>query len=203
MKRTSTRSSSSRSGGETTPREAILEAARVLVLKDGHERLGLRAIARKAGYSPASLYEHFEGKDAIVRALAAEANGALDRALLKGAAGEREAVARLVAIGAAYVEFARTNREDFLLLFSRLPSKRKARTEPVPVGSAYRIVAEAAEDVLGAARSGERDELAYAIWAASHGMAMLQSTHLSGFRADFPATDRVALEALVRGWLAR
>ncbi|MFL5436005.1 MAG: TetR/AcrR family transcriptional regulator, partial [Myxococcales bacterium] len=111
---------------DESPRERILEAARTLLLAKGHRRLSLREVARRAGYSPASLYEHFDGKDAIVGALAAEAGSALYAALAKAAAGQREPKDRLVRIGRAYVRFARQHPQDFLLLFSHLPSSRRS-----------------------------------------------------------------------------
>jgi AcrR family transcriptional regulator len=192
---------------EESPRERILGAARALVLAKGHRRLALREVARRAGYSPASLYEHFDGKDAIVGALAGEASGALHAALSRAAAGEGPARERLVRIGCAYVRFARLRSQDFLLLFGRLPSGRRSLREPVPAASPYRVVLEAASRALEearprAARRGTAEDLAYGLWAAVHGMAMLQLTHLASFEADFERADRAVLEALLAGWLA-
>lgn len=187
------------------PRQRILAAARTLVAARGHRRLSLREVARKAGYSPASLYEHFQGKDDIVEALAAEAMGALHAALAAAAARPGSAPQRLVRIGAAYVGFARTRPEDFLLLFSELPSGRRSLAQGVPGRSPYAVVLEAVSHLLegaGGARGRRQavEELAYGVWATAHGMALLQLTHLRGFEATFEDADRRVLEALIAGW---
>src|SRR6201985_2478992 len=46
-------------------RELILGAAKQLFAEEGLEGASLRAIAVRAGYTPAALYFHFESKEAI------------------------------------------------------------------------------------------------------------------------------------------
>jgi len=186
-------------------RVAILRAARALVLKHGHERLSLREVARRAGFSPASLYEYFDGKADLLREVAVEANAGLRRALEEGAGRGRDARGRLVEVGLAYVGFAREHAEDFLLLFSRLPSKRRSSADAVAPQSAFRVLADAVaravdDGVLRAATAADAEAIAYGLWAAAHGMAQLQLTHLAGFGADFERADRAVLEALVAGF---
>lgn len=186
-------------------REKILETARTLLLENGHERLSLREIAREAGFGPASLYEYFDGREAIIDALASRAAASLRRALArrsKDAGDERQA---LVEITLGYVAWAKAHKEDFLMLFTRLPSKRQAFDETSQRESPYTVVLEA---VAGAHRAGivsqkgneSVERLAYGLWALAHGMAMLELTHLSGFKADFKAADRAIAEAFVAGW---
>jgi AcrR family transcriptional regulator len=124
-------------------RQQILKTARSLVLKFGHERLSLREIARTAGFSPASLYEYFDGKEAIVQTLAARASGSLRLALEKASKQASDDRARLAALGAAYVGWAKSHAEDFLLLFSQLPSKRQSFPEEPGAGSPYLLVLDA------------------------------------------------------------
>jgi AcrR family transcriptional regulator len=187
-------------------RQQILKTARSLVLKVGHERLSLREIARTAGFSPASLYEYFDGKDAIVQTLAARASGslrlALDKASKKPAGDDR---ARLAALGAAYVGWAKSHAEDFLLLFSQLPSKRQSFPEAPAVDSPYLLLLDAVRRARASSAVSIRDDedverFAYGLWAAAHGMAMLQLTHLKTFKADFTAADRKVFAALFEGW---
>src|SRR5436305_13129960 len=98
----------------------ILKAARHLVLKEGHEALSLRQVAKRAGFSPASLYEYFESKEALLRALAEGASDALRAALEDALRGSKEGRARIVRLGLGYVRFAKERPEDFRLLFSRV-----------------------------------------------------------------------------------
>jgi AcrR family transcriptional regulator len=183
-------------------RARILATARALVLKNGYERLSLREVARRAGFSPASLYEYFASKDEIVRALAEQAGTELSDRLVAAALNARTDVGRIVDLGLAYVAFARERREDFLLLFSRLPSSRRARSQSVPAASPYRVVLDAVArgQQTGDIAAGDREPIAYSVWALAHGLAMLQLTHLSSFSADFERADRTALEILVKGW---
>ena len=186
---------------------AILAAARELLLERGHERLSLREIARRADYSPAGLYEYFENKDAIVAALAVQASRPLASRLRRAAeAGRSSRDGPLVEIGLAYVSHALENKEDFLLLFSRLGSGERSLTEQISADSPYRVVfEEVVKQVVGGmlrCPSSQAEQITYGLWALAHGMAMLQLTHLAGYDADFGTADRSALRAYVSG-LAR
>lgn len=185
------------------PRQTILEAARGLVARHGHQGLSLRQVAAKVGLSPATLYGYFEHKEALMNALAQEASARFGAALGRAAARTRTGEDALVELGLAYVQFARQHPPDFLLLFTHLPSRRSGLHQAVPSGSAYGLLLEAtcrtfntpSQEVSPQVAEG----VAYALWAAAHGMAMLQLTHLQDFAADFAAADRHALRALVHG----
>ena len=47
-------------------RGQILQAAKELLLENGHDNFSLRGIARRVQYSPAALYEYFDNKDHII-----------------------------------------------------------------------------------------------------------------------------------------
>jgi AcrR family transcriptional regulator len=185
-------------------RAQIIDAARDLVLRDGHARLSLRAVARAMGLSAPTLYEYFDSKQAIVDAIAAQVAAKLRYALqraIKDTTSERKAI---IALGLEYVAWARRHPQDFMLMFARLSSKRRSLRQTVPEESPYQILLSA----VTAARNaeivrGDPDRVAYALWATAHGMAMLQLTHLAGFDADFDATDRATFEALVDGFSPR
>jgi AcrR family transcriptional regulator len=182
---------------------AILQAAREAILEHGPERFSLRDVARRSGYSPAGLYEYFSGKDDLLAAVAAESMGQLHAALVR-AGRDTQPLERLVALGLAYVRFARENPQHFLLVFARLPSQRTSLAAPPSSESPYRVVLQAVQDGLEAgdfvARSGFGvEEMAYGLWVMAHGMAMLQQTHLRQFNADFVDHDRRVLDVYVRG----
>jgi AcrR family transcriptional regulator len=190
-------------------RQQILRAARKLVAKKGHENLSLREAARDAGFSPASLYEYFDGKDAIVAALAREAASSLSRALAfasRRASRSKDSRAMLVELGLAYIAWAKENAEDFALLFDRLPSSRRSLKESPSADSPYALLLDAVRRAVEACGKGGKspelpvERFAYGLWATAHGMATLQRTHLAGFQSDFGAADRQVLEALVKGW---
>lgn len=182
---------------------AILLAAREAILEHGPERFSLRDVARRSGYSPAGLYEYFSGKDDLVAAVAGESMGQLHAALTRAGRGTQPSE-YLVALGLAYVRFARENPQHFLLVFARLPSQRSSLTAPPSAQSPYRVVLQAVQDGIesGDFIAGPEfgvEEMAYGLWATAHGMAMLQQTHLRQFKADFVDHDRRVLEVYVRG----
>lgn len=47
-------------------RSAILQAARAIIEEEGVERVSIRRLAERIGYSPGSIYQYFEDKRAIV-----------------------------------------------------------------------------------------------------------------------------------------
>ncbi|GGV10303.1 TetR family transcriptional regulator [Streptomyces spectabilis] len=65
------------------PRERILDAAEELFQGEGILRVGVQAIAERAGTTKMAIYRHFETKDALVaewlRILAADYRAAFDR----------------------------------------------------------------------------------------------------------------------------
>ncbi|QCX74478.1 HTH-type transcriptional regulator YjdC [Streptomyces sp. YIM 121038] len=65
------------------PRERILDAAEELFQSEGIQRVGVQAIAERAGTTKMAIYRHFDTKDALVaewlRILAADYQAAFDR----------------------------------------------------------------------------------------------------------------------------
>jgi AcrR family transcriptional regulator len=188
-------------------KQAILAGARALIVEKGVHALSLREVARRTGYSPASLYEYFSGKDDLVAAVAAEALERLGR-YLDRVPTDLPPPERLVEIGLAYVAFARQNPEHFLLVFTRLPSARSSLQQAPGAGSPYRIVLQAAQAAIDGGCIAPQpgygaEEIAYSVWVMAHGMAMLQQTHLRHFEADFPATDRRAFAVFIEGLKSR
>lgn len=167
----------------------------------GIEGIGIRELARRLDYSPAALYRYFESREQIVATLSADSMTLL-ATRLKAAAHEAGADP-LVSLGEAYLRFARDEPVRFRLLFVALLSTRRSlQTRPRPE-SPYRIVLDTAKAVIAAGRiSGElnAESVAFTLWSLVHGMAVLESTHLRGFRADFEPAHRLALQHLVNSW---
>jgi AcrR family transcriptional regulator len=96
---------------------ALLQAARVVLARDGLDGLTLRAVAREAGVSHNAPYHHFPDKAALLEALAADGWDRLGNALREAreAAGRRS-LDRLQATGLAYVRFALVDPPRFRLM---------------------------------------------------------------------------------------
>lgn len=100
-------------------RASLVEAARALVETNGPERLSLSDACRAAGVSTAAPYRHFPDKDALLFAVAQEGmqrQGDMMRAA--AASHPLGSDAAIVAIGRAYVDFARREPGVFKLMFS-------------------------------------------------------------------------------------
>ena len=204
MSRKVARASETRDGRRARKQARILAAARGLLRQHGHERLSLRDVARRAGLSPAGMYEFFDGREHLVATLGGEAGSRLARALGAATKEVADPVERLVRLGLAYIRFAQRHPADFMLLYGRL-SRRRSLAEDVLAESEYGQIRAAIADVVGVGRVSGADPrfleaLSYGFWSVIHGMAMLQLTHLAGFRADFGPAHRLVLESIAASW---
>ena len=147
-------------------RNALLEAALVILDRDGEAGLGLRDLARAVGVSPAAPYRHFDSRAALLEALAVTGFQRFTRAMEDVAeAGPPDT---LTAMGKTYVLFALHNAALFRLMFS---PQLKRDNRP-----GLRMAADAAFATLrhvsgGDSRAGR--VAALAAWARVHGLAVL------------------------------
>ncbi len=138
------------------------------------EELSLRQVALAAGTSTMAVYTHFGGMPGLWLAVRERAFDAL-------AAGLRElkqtddAVADLVAAGAAYADRALADRALFHVLFE----VRRTDTQPASAAVTFAVLVGAVERAVAAGRLARRcDPIAVAIrlWAMTHGMLVLVCT---------------------------
>jgi AcrR family transcriptional regulator len=152
-------------------REALLRAGLELLEDAGVAGLSLRAVARKAGVSPAAPYHHFPGKPALLAALADGGFSALAAAM---EAARRDAVERpLLAIGEAYLRFAGERPNLYQLMTLSLDEGPSAGDPAMPMRIG-RVIATALEGYPEVSE-GDRDAVAIALWGAVHGLAVLTS----------------------------
>jgi AcrR family transcriptional regulator len=157
-------------------REALLAAAEALLLEQGVDAFTLRACARRAGVSHAAPAHHFGDARGLLTALATvgfERMAALMQRY-RDAAPE-DPVARLQAVGQAYIDFALANRAHFQLMFAsdrldpgHAPLTAAGHATAKMLGQAMAAVM--AERRLPAASLPQRLLLA---WSAVHGYATL------------------------------
>lgn len=147
-------------------RRALLEAALLILERDGEAGLQLRDLARAVGVSAGAPYRHFDSRAALLEALAVTGFQRFTKAMLDVAA--RNPPDMLAAMGKTYVLFALNNKGLFRLMFSS-----QVRRDNRP---GLRMAADAAFDTLrkvsgGDARAGR--VAALAAWARVHGLAVL------------------------------
>lgn len=153
--------------------QLIITAARELAEAEGWEAVTTRRLAERVEYSQPVLYSHFNGKDAIITAVALDGFGRLAAHLrhARQAAAEPGQEA-LRAVSHAYLEFA-TDRPALYQAMFVLPTDLKfASTEtPVPLRASF-------DEFVGCFHpDNERRELcAEVTWSALHGMVVLSGS---------------------------
>lgn len=100
-------------------KEALIRAGLRILAEGGTEQLTLRETARRAGVSHSAPYRHFENKDQLIGAIAAEGFRMLTKALRDAVqTGRGNFREELRLSGGAYVEFALANPEHLKVMFS-------------------------------------------------------------------------------------
>jgi AcrR family transcriptional regulator len=98
-------------------RGLILKAARKVFEAEGLEGASLRAIATRAGYTPAALYFHFDSKEAIYAEVLLASLTALGESVNAAVAKAKDPDARLRAAALAFFRFYADNPRDLDLGF--------------------------------------------------------------------------------------
>jgi AcrR family transcriptional regulator len=202
-------------------RARILDAARRIVMRDGLNALSMRKIAEAIGYSPASLYLHFESRDEIARALGREGFAQL-LAHLEPIAQIADAGERLRALAHAYVAFGRAHPQAYRLIFMEQGEQASPpdQGEALPCEEATRVAGLFAGTLEALAAAGHlrrgafgvsgADEgaalLARALWAMLHGVVAfsLIGPTFTGINAEQSASEAalaLIVDAALDGWL--
>lgn len=155
---------------------ALVSTALELVEANDVSSLTLREVARRAGVTHGAPYHHFRNKAALLAALAEEGYRALYTEQLQAAAkAGPDPVARLQAIGIAYVRFAVHHPGHFRVMFgtdpagwSDYPSLLEAVQLPLVL-----LTSTADEIKRSKAVSLRPSDFVLSSWAMVHGLATL------------------------------
>lgn len=183
-------------------RSLILEAARDVFENEGLEGASLRAIAAKAGYTPAALYTHFASKEEIYAELLAQSLENL-RSRVDAAIERRSGhAAKLRAAALAFFDFYAENPRDLDLGFYLFRGGMRPHGLGRDRDEALNNALEASLAPIGeAARTmGAREEEARRTMADvfAHAAGLLLLTHTHRIRM-FGVTPRGAMEAYIDG----
>jgi AcrR family transcriptional regulator len=157
-------------------RRAILDTSIALIEREGVAALTLRGVARALGVSHAAPLHHFADRTELLATIAAEGFDELTRRMQEAIAKEEEPVARLVASGVAYVEYAAADPARFRVMFGREladggPEWLRAHGQPP-----YDLLVEAAERALALTVTPTPERVrttAISAWSSVHGLATL------------------------------
>ncbi|RKH66247.1 TetR/AcrR family transcriptional regulator [Corallococcus aberystwythensis] len=185
-------------------REHIVQVARDMVMKEGFGALSMRKLADAVEYAPATLYLHFENRDAIARELCVRGFQEL-LAMLEPAADVKDPVQRLSRLAEAYVAFGLEHPETYRLVFMEDPKLSAALFQDKHEGAgpkSFALLVRAFEDLKAAGRALDAtpsEQLAEVFWAGLHGIISLKLT-CAGFQgAPAQALAETLVATLVHG----
>jgi len=173
-----------RRGEGSRLREDILRGAAELLDQTGQEQaVTLRAVARQIGIAAPSIYGHFPNRESILLATVQQAFAELTEQLqcAQTAAGT-DPGARLRAVSAAYLDFARVRPQRYRAMFGGAWDT----TGAVRAGT---VIVEAVRACVDAGDSASTDPVgdAVSLWVALHGLA-----HQRAVIPNFPWPEGIA-----------
>src|SRR5580698_4098671 len=155
---------------------ALIATALKLVEESDVAGLTLREVARRAGVTHAAPYHHFKNKAALLAVLAEEGYRALYTEQLQAAAkAGADPIARLQAIGLAYVRFAIHHPGHFRVMFRSDPAdwaKHPTLLEAVQLPLVL-LTSTAEETKRTRKLPAKSTELVLSSWSMVHGLATL------------------------------
>jgi AcrR family transcriptional regulator len=155
---------------------ALVAAASAMLEKEGPEAISFRAIARAVGVSQTAPYNHFEGKEHLLATVAEAGFRELHRSQVAAGAAARTPAARVLALGEAYVAFARAHPQLYRLMFGVGILDWRAYPEAAAAAeAAYGPLQQAMAAHLGLDGSAGPALATASItaWSVVHGLAML------------------------------
>jgi len=185
-------------------RRKILDTTRNMLIREGVSRLSMRKIAARIGCKAPSIYYHFDGKAALIRALVEEGHQKLYEAMRAAVAGQDDPVRGLEAYMRGYVGFALENPEYYEIMFmstheasgyDAIESFRLARRS-------RRLAVETFEAAhrLGLVEETDFDEATSAIGIMLHGYVTLAIHHESAPPFDRERMLTVIVERVFRAY---
>ena len=173
-------------------RRALLEAAMVIIERDGPNALTLRAVARQAGVSPAAPYHHFKDKSELLFAVSKEGFRGL-----KAAMGSVVAPISTHAMGVAYVEFAHANPALYRVMYDCARQREMIPDSAEEEEGGIKLLRECLIEASGGKVSEIDLELAViAAWSAAHGLAEISTFPQFQSLKDALGGERAFLQAV-------
>ena len=175
-------------------RQALLDAAIVLMTEEGIAALSLRELARRIGVTYGAPHHHFPEKVELFAAIAEEGFAALIARVQERLVAAPDAPAeRLRIVGRTYLDFATTETVRYAVMFlPELRDRERFRALHATGGRALELLA-AGFEATGVPRA-TAPARAVACWSTLHGFAMLVN---QGFLDErWPPIERLTREVV-------
>ncbi len=174
-------------------REALVDAALVLIEERGPQGFSMAEAARAAGVSPAAPYRHFKGREELIAEVARR--GFLifaDRLEAARARFDASPLRAFEAVGRAYLDFARAHPGHYIAMFESGISVAGDPDLNVAGEAAMGVLTRTAERLFAHLPTDRRPPasmVSHHIWALSHGVVELFARGAPGRRAPFSPED--------------
>jgi AcrR family transcriptional regulator len=178
-------------------RREILDAASVLFVEQGYDRVTMRRVAEKIDYSPTTIYLYFKDKRELFAAICDETFSQLSSKLERlkppaGTPGTPNAPLGLLRESLkAYVEFGTSHPNHYAVAFLQTQEISADFAFEQSIGArAFGFLREVVQACVaaGTIRTGNVETTAQSLWAAVHGVTALLIT-----MKGFPFVSRAAL----------
>jgi AcrR family transcriptional regulator len=165
-------------------KEALVEAARRFIAERGLGGFTLSDAAKLVGVTPAALYRHFSGRDALVAEVAERGFDQLAERLAWALRGPGTPIERFTRMGEAYLAFAEEEPGYYAAMFSRQgedspatgPWGRAAQTRREAEASPFNLLVNGLMMAFPDGFDGADPRvIALQVWALSHGIATLSA----------------------------
>jgi AcrR family transcriptional regulator len=167
-------------------RAEILSTARQILIEQGADHLTVREIARRTEFTPSALYRYFEGgRQEILLDITRGSVEVLDAYLARLRKSPSPAE-RIVAMGAAYLRFARTHPQEEKLLFDSVTALQPLDFQQLdesflaPTGVLHLLESALREGIADGSFCIAEKDLMFVIlgtWVFVHGLAVVERLH--------------------------
>ncbi|MEM1273933.1 MAG: TetR/AcrR family transcriptional regulator [Pseudomonadota bacterium] len=174
-------------------RQALVEAALVLIEEKGPTGFTLSEAAKSAGVTPAAVYRHFEGREDLIIEVARQGHDIFaDVMSFAYNSGQPSALEAFSATGRAYLAFARKHPGHYMAMFESGISANTTPELAVAYARSQGIlehVAAALSEHIPAERRPPPSMFSSHVWAMSHGVVELFARGQPGAKSPFSPED--------------
>ncbi|GJD49581.1 Nucleoid occlusion factor SlmA [Methylobacterium crusticola] len=158
-------------------KEALIEAARRFIAERGIGGFTLVDAARLVGVSPAALYRHFRGREALLEEVAERGFAELAGRLARALRGPGTPLERFTRMGEAYLTFAEEEPGYYAAIFEARPAPPEGCPPQITRDrDAFGLLVEALRSTFPDGFPGVDPRfVALEVWALSHGIATLSA----------------------------
>ncbi|MEM7643230.1 MAG: TetR/AcrR family transcriptional regulator [Pseudomonadota bacterium] len=174
-------------------KQALIDAALVLIEEKGPTGFTLSEAAKRAGVTPAAVYRHFEGREDLIIECAVQGHDIFgDLMEYAYETGQPSALSAFEATGRAYLAFARKYPGHYMAMFESGLSRHATPDLARAVARSRGVLEKAAEALsehIPADRRPPAAMFSSHIWAMSHGVVELFARGNPGGNVPFPPED--------------